>query len=279
MTIDLLAPFRRRILSSNEPDTTELPRYQDGDTTVTLPVITSEETSVRLPDRSGITVVVGSELYKDGTATSRAPSGTTDTARLPATRMPFSWRRLIHPVTSSRLIKGLLASNILVLCLALGLFAGGLWAANEAGVIPDSVKPDILKSDPKPTKTPQPKEHASPVAPAPSGWEPATKPTAIPSSKKHPSSEASASPSASASTSPSASASAPAPTETSPSATTPTSPETTAPAVTPSASAPSPTESSTKGEPTSPASDTATPPTGETGSASPEDTAETPVTP
>lgn len=264
--------FPEKNLSSNEPDTVELPCYKDGDTTVTLPVITPEDqAAVRPPDRSGATVVVGSELYRDDNTPTAPPYGHGDTARLPIVQPRLTLRRLVQPLTGSRLVKGLLASNALVLCMGLGLFIGGLLVANEAGVIPNSVKPDILKSDPTPAKTPQHKEPMSPTTSVPSNRHPVAVPTAPSSKRKHSSPAASMSPSASVSTSPSASVSASAQPETSPPATAPSSPETTAPTTTSSASAPAPAESSTTGsEPTSSAPPaTAEPPTNETASASP----------
>lgn len=274
--IDLLAPFRRRILPSNEhDDTITLPAHEDDAPTVELPVTIPGATEpVRASDRSGPTIVVGSVMFRDDPTTVPLPV-VAATGNLPTTKPTAARRR----VTGPGLIRVLFASNMLVICFAVGLFLGGLWTAYEVGVIPDSVTPDFLKSESAPRTTPVPtKTPDKPRTSSPSYRQPTAGPTTVPS-KKSSSPRASTSASPSASTSPSTSASASAQPEASSSATQPASSETTAPAITPSASAPSPTESSTEGEPTSPASDTATPPTSETGSASPEATAETSVNP
>ena len=269
----------REILSSPEADETiELPCYADGDPTVELPVVTLPQEGTRQTDRSSGPIIVGSNLFRDETEPApRTQPSATKTAELPAVQMQPSFRELLRHLTSSRLISALLASNILVCCAIAGLFLGGLWVAAETGVIPRSSVPNIMKSEPKPTQTPEhPKRHEAPETTNPTNnGQPIANSAAAQAGKKSSSPTVSDSAPASPSTSPSPSTSASAQPEPSPSTSQPASSETSAPGAEPSTSNPSPTTSSPENGPTSPTSGTTVPSTGETVTANPTTTGAT----
>jgi len=261
----LLAPFRRRILSSNEPETAELPRHEDGNSTVKLPAIMLETEGVRPSDRSGPTVIVSSVLFRDDPAATAMASTPASTPML----LDGVVQRFTNYVAGLKPIQAMFAVSLLAICFGIGLLGGGLWLANEAGILPEAL-PGFDQAEPVPSKASTEKEHtaAPSAAPGPSNWKPVVAPAAPMQGKSSASPTVTASLPARVSASPSASPSAPAQPEASSSAAQPTSPETTAQGTT--SSAPTPTSSSPENEPTSPASDAATPPAGGTASTNPE---------
>lgn len=210
-------------------------------------------------------VTVPSPAYRDGEPTIELQA-VTDTKELPRITPRPTLRQLVRDVMRSRLIQGLLVGNGFILLVIFGLFLGGLWAANEAGVIPDAAKPGFLKSEPTPARTSAPpRKHKTPTA-RPTDLLPAVKPTTGAAQASR-TAQVSKSPSTSTPSSPTTSASVSAQPETSPSVTPPASPESTA--STSTSSAPAPTESSPESTPTGSASETAASPTDGEASASP----------